>query len=421
MQCMPEQGNLWIGEVIFFSFFCTSRLIGTKTRMKSLLLVCSVVLLVLAYPYQSRGQDTPAPKKTIWDIPHKTAWEKFMWVHRTSAYFITRKKNTIFNPEYIRAYPRKFIITLPVSLRYMHFNLIDWQTKKRLQFTPNFKYEFGIGISSRWATFVANTGIAFFNGNTKEKGVTKYNDYHLNLYGKRTTSEISYQRYRGFYILNTNEYSEVENSRFEIRKDVKAELLATSSYYIFNHKKFSYRSTFAFNETQLKSVGSFLLGGYYTLFGVTADSSLVSGRFSPFFDTLSLIKEGSAQTFGISGGYIYTYVKNKFYTTLSVVPGIGLEQTTYDRVDNSSYRSSFIPAAKANFRFGVGYDTGKLYYGIMGMYNYFLNSERSACTFNYDSGKLRVFIGYRFNFLKTERKILKKLSLVGYPGDPNLK
>jgi hypothetical protein len=88
----------------------------------------------------------------------------------------------------------------------MHFDVIDWEANKRLQFKPNFKYEVGIGISSRWATFVTTTGIAFFSGNKNERGITKYNDYQLNLYGKRSTSDISYQNYRGFYIGNSSAY-----------------------------------------------------------------------------------------------------------------------------------------------------------------------------------------------------------------------
>ncbi|MES2593112.1 MAG: DUF4421 family protein [Bacteroidota bacterium] len=389
--------------------------------MKYFLRLILVLFSLLLFPYQGTGQDTLA-QKTIWDIPHKTAWEKFMWVHRTAVYTITRTKKTLNDPSYIKAYPKKFIISIPLSARLMHFDMVDWGTNKQLQYTPNFKYEVGIGLSSRWSTFITNTGIAVFNGNKNEKGVTKYRDYQLNLYGQRTTSDISYQNYQGFYIRNTNEFIPEKNDTFEVRKDVRAQLFATSTYYIFNYKKFSYRSTFAFTETQLKSAGSFLLGGYYTIFGVSSDSSLVSGQFAPFFDTLSLINKGSAQTFGLNGGYIYTYVKENFYATTSIVPGFGLEQTTYNRFDNElKYRSPYNPSAKISLRFGFGYDTGKFYYGLMGIYDYFFSFSKTNCTFNYNTGKARIFVGYRFNFLKTERRLLRKLKLIDYPGDPHLK
>ncbi|MCW3072542.1 MAG: hypothetical protein JWO44_2432 [Bacteroidetes bacterium] len=375
------------------------------------------VLLFFLFTQKITGQSTPA-KKTIWDIPHKTLSEKWMFPHRAAVFQIIKERKKTYDTTYIKSYSKRFILTLPVTTRLMHFDLVDWKTNKRLQYTPNYRYDLCIGLSSRWATFIANTGIAIYNLKNKQRGVTKYNDIQLNLYGKRVTSDISYQYYRGFYIANTHDYTHEGSGKFEIRPDVKTTLFSTSTYYVFNYKKFSYRSTFAFTESQLKSCGSALLGGYYTLFGVRSDSSLVSNTFIDAFDSLSLIRKGSSQTFGINAGYIYTFVKKKFYATTSVVPGFGLEQTYYERADGSQFRSSFGPSAKINLRLGFGYDAGNFYFGTMGLYDFFFNFSKSNCSFNYSTGKAMVFVGYRFRAIKTERRILRKLRLIDYPGDP---
>lgn len=367
---------------------------------------------------QIHSQTESGNKKNIFDIPHKNLWEKWMWIHRAVVYEIIKERKVVYDTTYIKSYSKRLTVTIPVSARVMHFDFIDPSTNNRLQYTPNYRYDVGVGISSRWATFIANTGVVFFNTNNNQRGVTKYNDYQLNLYGKRTTSDISYQNYRGFYIANTKEYSKEEKQLFEIRGDVKASLFATSTYYIFNNKKFSYRNSFAFTESQLKSSGSFLLGAYYSLFGVRSDSSLVSDRFKPYFDTISNIVEGSTQSFGVSSGYIHTFVKHKAYLSASVVPGMGLEQTTYDRVNKKSYRSAYNPAAKINFRLGLGYDTGTFFVGALGVYDYFYNFNGKHQTFNYSTGKALAFVGYRFKYQKTEKKILKALQLIDYPGDP---
>jgi hypothetical protein len=157
------------------------------------------------------------------------------------------------------------------------------------------------------------------------------------------------------------------------------------------------------------------------LFGVRADSSLVNTELKPNFDRNSNIIEGSTQSFGLSCGYIYTWVRHKAYLTTSVVPGAGLEQTTYDRDNETSYRSDFQPAAKINFRAGLGYDTGTFFIGALGVYDYFYNFNGAHQTFNYSTGKAMAFLGYRFRYLKTEKKILKALSLIDYPGDPRNK
>ncbi|MCW3086141.1 MAG: hypothetical protein JWP12_3507 [Bacteroidetes bacterium] len=387
--------------------------------------ICKIIVPVFAFIFihsgQMKGQNPEQPQPTIWDIPHHTAWEKLMWIHRTVTFIVIKDRKPLVDTAYVKLYPKRFTVTVPVSARLMYFNLIDWQTNRRLQFSPNYRYDVGIGLSSRWATFVANTGITFYNAHKSERGVTKYSDLQLNLYGKRVTSDISYQNYHGFYVGNTPKYDYPGSAKYEIRGDVKATLFATSTYYIFNFKKFSYRSAFAFTEQQKKSAGSFLLGGYYTLFGMKADSSLVSTAFAPYFDPKSHIIEGSSQTFGLNAGYIYTFVKNKFYITTSIVPGIGLEQEHYERSDSSTYRSPFNPSGKLSLRLGFGYDHGNYFIGTNGMYDYFWAFDKSNATFNYSTGKFRVFIGYRFNFLKAEKRILRKLSLIDYPGDPRRK
>jgi hypothetical protein len=378
-------------------------------------------LLFLTFIFLSgimNGQDSSKKKKFIPDIPHKTLWQKYMWPHRLATYFIIKEKPKTYDTTYIKSYSNRLIITIPVSARLMHFDIINPGSNKYLQYAPNYRYDVGIGISSKWATFITNTGIVFFNSRNNERGVTRYNDFQINLYGKRFTSDITYQHYKGFYVANSQDFNYNGSGPFEVRSDIKATLFVNSTYYIFNSKKFSYRNSFAFTETQLKSCGSFLLGPYYSLFGVKADSSIISKKFAPYFDTLSNIIEGSVQSFGISAGYIHTFVHHKAYATISIVPGAGLDITTYDRTDNTTYKSGLKPAGKINFRVGLGYDTGTLYIGVMGVYDYFNNLSETHHAFNYSTGKALGFVGYRFKYNRTERKILRRLSLIDYPGDP---
>lgn len=380
-------------------------------------LLCALLLL-LAGQIKSQDKASPPVLQTIKKIPHETFYEKVMWIHRTATFIITRDRSITYDTTYIKAYPKRFTVTVPVSGRLMYFDLIDWKAGKRLNFAPNYRYDLGIGLSSRWATFIANTGVTFYNKNKSEKGHTKYTDLQLNLFGKWVTSDISYQNYHGFYVGNTQQFDYPEGHKYEVRGDVEATLLANSTYFIFNAKKFSYRSSFAFTERQKKSAGSFLLGTYYTLFGMKADSSLVSTAFAPYFSDNTHIIRGNAQSFGINGGYIFTGVKNKFYVTTSVVPGIGVNQEYYERDDSTTYRSKFNPSWKLNLRLGIGYDNGNYFIGTSGVYDYFWLFNKTNATFNYSTSKFMVFVGYRFNFTKAEKRILRKLKFIDYEGDP---
>ncbi len=380
--------------------------------------VVILLFLTLLISDRSAAQDTikQSTIHSIFDIPHKTAWQKWMWIHRSVAYMITKERKPYFDTAYVRTFKKSVSITIPVSSRFLRFNLVDWASGNTLKYSPNSSYDLGFSLSSRWATFQLLTGISIYENYKNQKGETRFHDTQFNIYGARVTSDIFYQDYRGFYIRNSLSYP-VYNSknRYAVRKDIHAVSFGVSSYYIFNSKKFSYRNAFAFTEVQKKSAGSFLAGTYYFLFNVKGDSSMVGFPFRPVFDSLAYIQDATLQTYGINIGYIHTFVFFKrFYTTISLVQGIGLEQTLYKDDKQKSFSSPLKGAAKINCRYALGYNFGRFYAGTMGILDYLLFTSKSNTTFNFSTGKICAFIGYRFYFLKTEQKILRKLNLIDY-------
>jgi len=379
-------------------------------------MLISGMALILLCRYELPAQDSLPP------IPHKTAHDKWMWPHRTITRMITKERVVFFDTTYIRSFKKHIILTIPLSTRFLNFQITDWRTPGRpnLQYAANQQYDLGISINSRWASFLMGTGVALFNHDSKVKGKTKQTDYQFNLYGKRLTTDASLQIYKGYYIKNSSAFSSWDSLRapeqsYAIRPDAQALSVGISTYYVFNYKKFSYRNSFAFTETQLKSCGSPLLGGYWSLFSLSGDSSLVSYPFSLHIDSNAYVKTGASLTFGINAGYIYTVViRKKFYITFSAIPGFGLTRNSYIRSDNSSYTGPVSGNYKVNLRTAIGYDSGKLFFGTMAMTDYYYYSSESNATFDYSYGKGRVYIGYRFDVRKAEKKLLTKLGLIDW-------
>ncbi len=389
--------------------------------MKTEILLIAFVLLLITSSINSSAQDSPSATKhtsvkTIWDIPHETLWQKWMWIHRSAAFEITKERPVNYDTAYIKSYYKRLIITLPVSMRFLKFSLIDLKSGNKLIFAPNIQYDLGISLSSRWASFIVNTGVKVFDRDTDIKGKTKYQDYQLNLYGRKFTTDMFVQYYSGFYIKNSQSFnSYVSDNPYAVRADVNALHMGVSTYYIVNRKKFSYGNSFAFVEQQKKSAGSLLLGVYYSYFDATGNPSLISPPFKSNFDTLSFIRSAHAHDFGLNLGYIYTLVfLKKCYATASLVQGIGGEQLVYKRDDNSNYNKLTGGAGKLNVRFAMGYNNGRSFIGAMGMVDYFLFSGKSNSALEYSFGKFMVYIGYRFSVLKVERKILHRLTLIDY-------
>ena len=71
----------------------------------------------------SRSKHTSV--KTSEDIPHKTVWQKLIWVHRSAVLKITKERPVKYDTAYIRSFYKRLVITIPFSTRFLDFSLID--------------------------------------------------------------------------------------------------------------------------------------------------------------------------------------------------------------------------------------------------------------------------------------------------------
>ncbi len=341
-----------------------------------------------------------------------------MWIHRSIVFIYMKERPPTHDPRYYSSYKGKLVITIPVSTRFINFRLTDGVSSNFLRFQPNGQYDVGISINSKFASFLVNSGVSITNKDNAIKGKTNYKDYQFNLYGRKSTVDASLQTYQGFYVQNSAKYDNFINTRlmpYDVRPDIFVYALSLNHYYLFNNRKFSYRSSFAFTERQKKSAGSFLCGGYLSVFGVNARYSMVSESFSQYFNPSSNVINGTVFNFGLNLGYIYTLIiKKKFHATLSLVQGLGTAKTSTTAENNSRYEGNFRLSTKQNLRIALGYDNEKFFWGTMGMFDFYHFDDKSRTTFNYSYGKFRVFAGYRFSVEKQQRNFLRKLNLIDY-------
>jgi hypothetical protein len=388
---------------------------------KTILFIPIILWTLIISSVNCNAQESPSKKKhthvkTISDIPHKTTWQKWMWIHRSMAFKITKEHPVNYDTAYIKSYYKRLVITIPISTRFLDFSLIDQKNRKKLTFAPNLQYALGISISSRWASFIINSGVNLFINDDDIKGKTWCRDYQLNLYGRIITTDMFMQNYHGYYIKNTKSFSNYVSDRpYAVRSDVNALNMEVSSYYILNNKRFSYGNSFGFVEQQKKSAGSILTGLYYSYFEASGSPSLVTFPFRSSFDTVSFIRGVHMHNFGINLGYIYTLVFLKeCYATASFVQGIGARQVRYTRDDNLNNSQLAGGADRLNVRLALGYNNGRYFIGTMEILNYYFLRGKLNPTFDYSFGKFMIYIGYRFSVLKKERKLLHEMKLIDY-------
>lgn len=147
----------------------------------------------------------------------------------------------------------------------------------------------------------------------------------LNLFLRQQLLSGRFRSTRGFRSL-TPEGASV------FREDVDLFTAQVYGFHVLNNKRFSLRSSFKQRDRQLKSQGSFLLGGLIHRQLLTSD-----GIYVPFEDGQEKWISRAAQTkFGVGLGYAHAFMLgNNFFLTPFAIVGPEFRFLTFDVVNNA--------------------------------------------------------------------------------------
>ena len=293
----------------------------------------------------------------------------------------------------------QLLVKLTTNFKYTSFEILDKSTKKMAQFYPNGNFDFGIDVSYKWAGLGISYGLPNSVTSTYQRGKTKRFDLQFNLYPKTFAIDALLQRYEGFYLYNPNSFTEWDSEVSPQSPDMKNYYLGVSAYYIFNHKKFSYRAAYVRSEIQNKSAGSLFVGPFLNI-----DKAHSSDQFIPedlpqaVQDTFD-VNLFSSVAYGIAIGYTYTLViRKKGFINMSLAPGIGVKNLKTSNGDIIRTTKSGI-STRVALKLALGYEYRSYLLGL----NYF-GTEGSIASENLEfrpgTGNLMFFLAKRFNVKK---------------------
>lgn len=210
---------------------------------------------------------------------------------------------------YIKPYDEKYTIQVFSEKKFIFLgDKLEGEYDKT--YMPNNPVNIGLGLSIKNTILSFGYGYGFDFLRNKDKGKTKSFDFQYHYYGNKVTVDAYLQDYKGFYVQDND-----DDKFISLASDLQMQYYSLFSQYVFNGDKFSYKAAVNQSEKQLKSAGSFLLGGglYYT--AIRSDSSFV------YNDKTNL---RSFQV-GVSLGYAYTWVINpKVYISGSITGGVSI-------------------------------------------------------------------------------------------------
>lgn len=252
-------------------------------------------------------------------------------------------------------------------------------------YEPNKPLSIGIGFVGEKIGLKIGYGFDFLTNNKKQRSESLDLQYHY--YGRKFLFDATLQRHKGFY-----KNSDIESS--DIYEDFKTIKSGIFWQYVFNPDNFSYRAAYSQRDMQIKSGGSFLLGGgiYYSEIHCNI----------PYFFNDNEEEKTKLTNFqlGPSIGVAYNIaITKKFYMFFAISGGINLGFN--DKFKDFSVFPTAIP------RFSMGYNFNSWSINI----NYtndlifaYISKNRKIMM---DSGSVQLHVLKRFNV--DYKKIKSKL------------
>lgn len=243
-------------------------------------------------------------------------------------------------------------------------------------FMPNTPPKIGVGFSLNNTIISLSYGYGFDFLQDKKLGKTESFDFQFHNYQRKFVFDLFIQRYKGFYD------GDAENELPDLYPDLEIRQYGIYGQYVFNHKKYSYKAAFNQSEKQLKSAGSFLLGGGIYQTEIRSESSFNYNEKNNF----------DRFQFGINAGYAYTWVLGKYWDiSASATAGInfGSEKIRHFK-RNMEVNPSIFPRISA----GYNRETWSLGFSYVGNMLFPALSEKTAIGIH--SGNFQLSFTKRF-------------------------
>ncbi|MBU2915165.1 DUF4421 family protein [Reichenbachiella agariperforans] len=310
-----------------------------------------------------------------------------------------------YNPDYITDHFDQVSLRWVTTLQPAYMLLHDDSTGASIKYKPNQSIKMGFAFSIDRVLFNFAFNLPFLSKDEERYGKTSGIGIQSNLFLRKYVFDLVYQNYKGFYISNPQTYIPGYSARnYPQRPDINSVNVGGAVIYIFNNQKFSYKAAFTQTERQIKNAGSWVTGGYFNYFSLSADSTVVPSRLVGQ-DYSHDLRHSDFYTMGISGGYGYSlvFLKHMFLTS-TLTLGLGAE---VEKAHATDLRKGYNKTTLDDFlalKVALGYNGKKYIAGISAFTTYtgILKEEDSYVLRNINNFK--IYIGMRF----AEPKFLTK-------------
>jgi len=297
-----------------------------------------------------------------------------------TSYVDQKKLSTFFDTLFIDHDRNNWSIRLFTNYKDNSFQLRN--SEKKIEYTPNNPYGFGVGFGTRKVILDV-----VFNINSRDEESTKRFDFQSVLMIKNHNIGFTLQSYKGYNVGNEN--------LTDFRTDIGSFSTAISYMYMFNAEKYSMTAMRSGLARQKKPAITSGLGAFLFLNRISADSSIVpQDEFLGYNEEIRIV-DLSAIGAGVHANLSVSvpFLKH-FIASLSLTPGIGL---MYQNVETESI--SYHPNNPLMYHFNVtgllGYYGKRYYVAFSSGYAVYQSSLDFGNSIMYNTTKAKLALGFK--------------------------
>lgn len=277
-----------------------------------------------------------------------------------------------------------------------------------LRFAPNPTLRAGGYFGWRWLFLGYTYDAKGLIGGKHHK--SKKTEFDLSIYTSLIGLDFYYRKTgNDFRCTNLNSLFDDEHPRPEGVSDdfsgLDIHTYGFNTYYIFNHRHFSYPAAFSQSTQQRRSCGSFKLGFSFTHHRVSLNENAIDPRIKPLISPGMFFNTVKYNDYSINFGYAYNWVfKRDWLFCASFSPGLAYNVTHYNQEEEDSNlpkesRFTHFSFDKLNIdsilRLGLVYNNSKYFAGasfIMHSFDY----KNKFVRLNNSFGSFNVYAGLNF-------------------------
>ncbi|GIV36115.1 MAG: hypothetical protein KatS3mg032_0494 [Cyclobacteriaceae bacterium] len=303
---------------------------------------------------------------------------------------------------YIQEYPNHFFVWPVIKQRSLTFEVTDRDNRlRKIEFVPNNRFTMGLGMYVFDVLAELAFAVPLNEENTRLYGTTKARDWQVNILSRKWGGDAYYQKYEGFYRKDSR-VAIPAGMPFPQRPDLHTRNFGISGFYVFNHRRFSLRSSFNFADRQLRRQGSWIIYGTINAFSASEDSVLIPPAARADIGEGSDFTRLQYTTFGLAPGYSYNLIWRKFFLNGTLTAGPAHHWVSW-RDAGQTLRRDITINSTATLRLALGYANNRWFCGTS-----FSTQARivkfEGVRVSNNTNLFRLQVGFRF----AEKGVLKK-------------